>query len=268
MSSYNETLQEIASQKGLTVQQLEKFLDELAFIESKGDYSAIQFSPGAVNKAGKVTDQGPGKGGFQIEQQIGDASGRNKTTLQRAINYYDSDATNRKAPEWMLSLQGQDYDASQLTPEQQRELVILDFRMGQSNLADLPKLGTLGMWSKYWKVSGAEPGSPDYIRAEKDLKIFAERQGEEQPTEQVAETPSYTVEPGDTLYSIAQKTGRSVEELRTINNILDPTTLQPGTILMTDFAPEEEEPLVEEPSFFNDLIEDYANPFLQRIFGR
>jgi LysM repeat protein/GH24 family phage-related lysozyme (muramidase) len=84
----------------------------------------------------------------------------------------------------------------------------------------------------------------------------------------VAETPSYTVEPGDTLYSIAQKTGRSVEELRTINNILDPTTLQPGITLMTEFAPEEEQPLVEESSFFNDLIQDYANPFLQRIFGK
>jgi GH24 family phage-related lysozyme (muramidase) len=84
----------------------------------------------------------------------------------------------------------------------------------------------------------------------------------------VAEIPSYTVEPGDTLYSIAQKTGRSVEELRTINNILDPTTLQPGTTLMTEFATEEKQPLVEESSFFNDLIEDYANPFLKRIFGR
>jgi len=215
VSSYNETLQEIASQKNLTVQQLEKFLDELAFIESQGNYNAIQRSPGAVNKDGEVTNQGPGRGAFQIEKDIGDASGRNKTTLQRAINYYDSDATNRKAPEWMLSLKDQDYDASELTPEQQRELVILDLRMGPGDLADLPKLGTLGIWSKDWKVVGAEPGSPDYIRAEKDLKIFSERLGDKKPVEQ-----------------------------------------------------QEEEPLEEEPSFFNDLIQDYANPFLQRIFGK
>lgn len=108
---------------------------------------------------------------------------------------------------------------------------------------------------------------------ERSLQAVRQGQGSYAPINfagiaSVAETPSYTVEPGDTLYSIAQKTGRSVDELRTINNILDPTTLQPGTTLMTEFAPEEEEPLVEESSFFNELIEDYANPFLQRIFGR
>jgi GH24 family phage-related lysozyme (muramidase) len=108
---------------------------------------------------------------------------------------------------------------------------------------------------------------------ERSLKKVRQGQGSYAPINfagiaSVAETPSYTVEPGDTLYSIAQKTGRSVDELRTINNILDPTTLQPGTTLMTEFATEEKQPLVEESSFFNELIEDYANPFLQRIFGR
>ncbi len=39
---------------------------------------------------------------------------------------------------------------------------------------------------------------------------------------------SYTVKVGDTLGSIAQKTGRSPQDLRDLNEDLDPQTLQPG----------------------------------------
>ena len=41
----------------------------------------------------------------------------------------------------------------------------------------------------------------------------------------------YTVQPGDTLYGIAQKYGVSVQDLQTWNNISDPRTLKVGQTL-------------------------------------
>ncbi len=47
----------------------------------------------------------------------------------------------------------------------------------------------------------------------------------------LASGQSYTVRQGDTLYSIAMRHGLSVNELKTINNISDPTQIKPGQVL-------------------------------------
>lgn len=48
---------------------------------------------------------------------------------------------------------------------------------------------------------------------------------------QLASGESYTVRQGDTLYSIAMRHGMSVEQLKELNNITDPTQLHPGQVL-------------------------------------
>ena len=44
----------------------------------------------------------------------------------------------------------------------------------------------------------------------------------------VAQNPTYTVEKGDTLYSISRKYNIKIESLKSFNNIEDPATLYPG----------------------------------------
>ena len=43
-----------------------------------------------------------------------------------------------------------------------------------------------------------------------------------------AETPSYTIKKGDTLYSISKKYNIKIESLKSFNNITDPSRLYPG----------------------------------------
>lgn len=47
---------------------------------------------------------------------------------------------------------------------------------------------------------------------------------------------TYTVQPGDTLYSIARKFGVSVDDLIRVNNIADPSSLTPGQTLIIPVA--------------------------------
>ncbi len=54
---------------------------------------------------------------------------------------------------------------------------------------------------------------------------------EQQRLASLASGQSYTVKPGDTLYSIAMRHGVSVHELKEINGISDPTQIQPGQLL-------------------------------------
>jgi LysM repeat protein len=42
---------------------------------------------------------------------------------------------------------------------------------------------------------------------------------------------TYTVEPGDTLASIAQRLGSSVRDIQNANKIADPKTLQVGQVI-------------------------------------
>ena len=54
--------------------------------------------------------------------------------------------------------------------------------------------------------------------------------GSRPPHHTVAER-TYVVEPGDTLYSIAQHSRTTVQELRRLNSGIDPTRIEVGTTL-------------------------------------
>ncbi len=67
-----------------------------------------------------------------------------------------------------------------------------------------------------------EPSSSEAVNESGQLEEDGERQGA------AADKKSYTVESGDTLDSIAEKTGIDVDELQVLNPDLDPQAIVSG----------------------------------------
>ncbi|MCG0274900.1 MAG: LysM peptidoglycan-binding domain-containing protein [Thermosediminibacteraceae bacterium] len=90
--------------------------------------------------------------------------------------------------------------------------------------------------------------NPDFIVPGQRLLIDVE---ETEPTPPPPGTKTYIVQPGDTLYSIAQRTGVTVDQIVRLNNIQDPNRIFPGQMLL--LPPEAQLPDVP-PGFFRYTI--------------
>lgn len=86
--------------------------------------------------------------------------------------------------------------------------------------------------------------NPNAIIPGQKLFVFAE---ETEPPPPPHGTKTYVVYPGDTLYSIAQRTGVTVDQIVRLNNLLNPNYLYPGQRLL--LPPEAQLPEIY-PNFF------------------
>jgi LysM repeat protein len=73
-----------------------------------------------------------------------------------------------------------------------------------------------------------EPPYPDRLTPGQALLIPSDEDGPPEPPEQ----QRYTVQPGDTLWSIALRFGTTVEAIAQLNNISNPNLIFPGQVLL------------------------------------
>lgn len=78
-------------------------------------------------------------------------------------------------------------------------------------------------------IADNQLANPDILAVGQRLLINVE---ETEPTPPPAGYQSYVVQPGDTLYSVARRSGTTVAELVRINRISDPNRIFPGQLLL------------------------------------
>ena len=111
-----------------------EYMDMIAFHESKNDPTAIQQSD--ITESGI----GPGRGLYQYE--VGKGQGAH-TAINRLMRL-----TKNNIPDWAKELKNQNYDVSNLTPEQQKILFIADKLKDET--ASFKDVDTLKELAQFW----------------------------------------------------------------------------------------------------------------------
>lgn len=148
-SIHDDFLQAYAKEKGIEdIETLKKEIDRIAFHESKGDYSA------------KQTGGGPGRGGFQFE--MGKDQGAHTAYNRLKDNPYDMDFGDE-----FKSLESNNYDVSNLSPEAQRTLFIAnDRRHPKADFSKVVKgdLKSEDYWFDYHNASGKPELKDNFVK--------------------------------------------------------------------------------------------------------
>ena len=118
-----------------------------------------------------------------------------------------------------------------------RQLANKDWTAAANNLATWSSKAPIGLQSR--RISEAalfagDVGPEDLVKLKDQLVISLgskENQSNSQESDKTASN-SYTIQKGDTLTSIAEKTGKSVYEIADINNITNPNQIQVGQSLL------------------------------------
>lgn len=157
-------------------EQILENMDKIAFHESKGIVDAIQQS----NKT--KSGIGPGRGLFQFEKNWGGKQRGAHTAMNRLINEYDKREMN--IPDWVYSIEMENYDVSRLSKEQQEALLL-------ANILQTPNKGEgyvpasfkgvdtdeeLAHWWAQYHQAGTKPGTKEYKKMInkflKDMKYY------------------------------------------------------------------------------------------------
>jgi len=72
---------------------------------------------------------------------------------------------------------------------------------------------------------------PNTLAIGQTLRIPGSGSGTGRTSGTAATTKSYTIQPGDTLFGIAQNSGISVDSLISMNQITNPNLVQPGNTI-------------------------------------
>ena len=136
---------------GATIEGIDKLWKRVVGAESE-NRNIRQITTEDVN-AGRTVGTGPATGLAQVEPD------RLKVGLQRIVNFSKTKGT--KVPDWVVNAReklakGESFEAMQLTPEQQRELMLTDIAMRTGSDEDLNRAfetDSYGeVWFKHWHI--------------------------------------------------------------------------------------------------------------------
>jgi len=161
-SPYQAMLKDISGHYGKESGNVEDLMNRIAFHETGGDQ---RYNPKARQVA-SGGGEGVGRGLFQFEQryrdpntgELGQAGGL--TARNRLAQYFEG--KGQDVPEWLNQENMNDpsvgFDASQLTPEQQKMLFLGNIRMGKGRTLEGME-DTADWWSKHHHIGGGRGGA-------------------------------------------------------------------------------------------------------------
>ena len=116
-----------------------------------------------------------------------------------------------------------------------RQLANKDWTAVANNLATWNTTAPIGLQARRMSEAAliaGKVGTEDFVKyKDQVVSLLKEKQSNSQESDKTASN-SYTIQKGDTLTSIAEKTGKSVYEIADINNITNPNQIQVGQSLL------------------------------------
>ena len=115
------------------------------------------------------------------------------------------------------------------------QLANKDWTAVANNLATWNTTAPIGLQARRMSEAAliaGKIGTEDFVKyKDQVVSLLKEKQSNSQESDKTASN-SYTIQKGDTLTSIAEKTGRRVSEIADINNITNPNQIQVGQSLL------------------------------------
>jgi len=169
--NYQAMLSDLSKRYKVEGSDIEGLMDKVGWHESKNVSDAIQQSGMGTYEDGSTQyGEGPGRGLFQFETKKSGGSGAGQTALNRLRNYFNKKGID--APDWVNSSY-EDFDASQLSPTQQKMLFMANQRMSEDGGFYADEIANPAEWSAKYHFRGSDENKKGYIdRFNRDLESY------------------------------------------------------------------------------------------------